>query len=74
MIIILHVSYDLRDRFNREVTTAISNLININTSNFKSKVVDLVRVPNPTKEFLKLKNLHHLMINVFGLPYGILMN
>jgi glycosyltransferase involved in cell wall biosynthesis len=71
---ILHLSYDLRDRHNREVTTAVSNLINISRSQFDPFIIDLVRVTKPQQEMIQMKNPGHLMINVFGLPYGFLMN
>jgi L-malate glycosyltransferase len=71
---ILHISYDLRDRHNREVTTAVSNLINVGSSKLDPSIIDLVRVPNPLDEEVQLKNPKHLMINVLGFPYGILMN
>ena len=71
---ILHLSYDLRDRHNREVTTAVSKLINVSRSKFEPFIIDLVRVTNPQQEMIRLKNPEHLMINVFGLPYGLLMN
>jgi len=71
---ILHVSYDLRDRHNRETTTAVSNLINVGRNNFQSFVIDLVRVPFIQHEMTKIDNPDHLMINVLGFPYGLFMN
>jgi glycosyltransferase involved in cell wall biosynthesis len=71
---ILNISYDLRDRYNRKVTPAISNLINVSKSNFDVFIIDLVRTPNPLKEKVKLNDANHLMIDVFGLPFGLLMN
>jgi len=71
---ILNLSYDLRDRYNRKVTPAISNLINVSKSKFNPFIIDLVRTPIPWQEEVNLKGSHHLMINVFGLPYGLLMN
>lgn len=70
---ILHLSYDLRDRYNREVTTAVSNLINVSRAKFNPFIIDLVRVQKFKQEMIKLKESGHLMINVFGLPYGLLM-
>ena len=70
---ILHLSYDLRDRQNREVTTAVSKLIDVSRSQFDPFIIDLVRVTNPKQEMIKLKNPEHLMLNVFGLPFGLLM-
>ncbi len=71
---ILHLSYDLRDRYNREVTTAVSNLINLSRSQFNPYIIDLVRITNLQKEIIQLKFPGHLMFNIFGLPYGLLMN
>lgn len=71
---ILNLSYDLRDRYNRKVTPAISNLINVSKSRFDPFIIDLVRTPNPWQEEVNLRDSHHLKINVFGLPYGLLMN
>jgi glycosyltransferase involved in cell wall biosynthesis len=71
---ILNISYDLRDRYNRKVTPAIRNLINASKSNFDAFIIDLVRTPNPLKEKVNLNDFHHIMIDVFGLPYGLLMN
>jgi glycosyltransferase involved in cell wall biosynthesis len=70
---ILHLSYDLRDRQNREVTTAVSKLIDVSRSQFDPFIIDLVRVTNPKQEMIKLKNSGHLVLNVFGLPFGLLM-
>ena len=70
---ILHLSYDLRDRQNREVTTAVSKLIDVSRLNFDPFIIDLVRVVNPQHEMIKLKNPGHLMINVLGFPFGLLM-
>jgi glycosyltransferase involved in cell wall biosynthesis len=71
---ILNISYDLRDRYNRKVTPAISNLINVSSSNFDIFIIDLVRTPNPLKEKVKFYCSNHMMVNVFGLPFGLLMN
>ena len=70
---ILHLSYDLRDRQNREVTTAVSKLIDVSRSQFDPFIIDLVRVVNPQHEKIELKNSEHLMINILGLPFGLLM-
>ncbi|MCH7770915.1 MAG: glycosyltransferase [Bacteroidetes bacterium] len=71
---ILHISYDLRDRHNREITTAVSNLIKVGRNDFNSFIIDLVRVPFPQHEMTRIKNPDHLMINVLGFPYGLFMN
>ena len=71
---ILHITYDLRDRHNWEITTAVSNLINVGRNNFKSFTIDLIRVPYPQDEMTRIKNPDHLMINVLGFPYGLFMN
>ena len=71
---ILHISYDLRDRYDRKVTPAISNLINLSKSSFDIYTIDLARVSNPKDEIIKLISSNHLKINVFGFPYGLFMN
>lgn len=71
---ILHITYDLRDRHNWEITTAVSNLINVGRNNFKSFTIDLIRIPYPQDEMTRIKNPDHLMINVLGFPYGLFMN
>lgn len=71
---ILHITYDLRDRHNWEITTAVSNLINVGRNNFKLFTIDLIRVPYPQDEMTRIKNPDHLMINVLGFPYGLFMN
>lgn len=70
---ILHLSYDLRDRKNREVTSAVKNLIDITTQEFNPFVIDLVRVPRLKDEVINFKSDRHIMINVFGFSYGFLM-
>jgi len=71
---ILHISYDLRDRYDQKVTPAISRLINLSKAQFGTFTIDLVRVPNPKDEIIKLISNDHLKINVFGFPYGLFMN
>ncbi len=70
---ILNISYDLRDRHNRKVTPAVNNLINITRSDFEPIIIDLVRVSNPIGEYIRTESPNHIRINVFGLPYGLLM-
>ena len=71
---ILNLSYDLRDRYNRKVTPAVFNLINVSKSKFDPFIIDLVRTPNYWQQGVTLKVSGHLMVNVFGLPLGLLMN
>ena len=71
---ILHISYDLRDRYDRKVTPAISRLIDLSKEEFDTFTIDLVRTPNPLNENMKLISPDHLKINAFGFPFGILMN
>lgn len=71
---ILHISYDLRDRYDRKVTPAISRLIKLSQTEFDTFTIDLARVPIPNDEAVVLKSDNSLKINVFGLPYGLFMN
>lgn len=70
---ILHLSYDLRDRKNREVTSAVKNLINLTFDEINPFVIDLVRVPKLSEELIEIKNLRYIKLNVFGFPYGLFM-
>ena len=70
---ILHVSYDLRDRYDQKVTPAISRLINLSKANFDVFTIDLVRVPKLKNEIIKLISRNHLKINALGFPYGLFM-
>jgi glycosyltransferase involved in cell wall biosynthesis len=71
---VLHISYDLRDGNNDEVTTAVSNLINASKKDSEPIIIDLVRVSHINQEKIRLIKPSHLAINVFGLPYGLLMS
>ena len=71
---ILHISYDLRDRYDRKVPPAISRLIKLSQTEFDTFTIDLARVPIPNDEAVVLKSDNSLKINVFGLPYGLFMN
>ncbi len=71
---ILHVSYDLRDRYNRDKTTAVKRLIECNKSFADVWIVDIVRVSTFKEEKVELKSPSHLIINSFGLPFGLLFN
>jgi glycosyltransferase involved in cell wall biosynthesis len=68
---ILHVTYDLRDRYSRDKTTAVKRLIDCNKSFADVQVIDIVRVQSFKNERVELKATNHLIINSFGLPYGI---
>lgn len=71
--VILHISYDLRDRLNREKTTAVLNLINVSRNFSEVKIIDLLRVNNFEEEGLDLVSKDHFKINIFGLPYGLFL-
>lgn len=70
---ILNISYDLRDRYNRKVTPAVNNLINLTRSDFEPIIIDLARVPNPMSEYVHKESPDHFRINALGFPYGLLM-
>jgi glycosyltransferase involved in cell wall biosynthesis len=71
---ILHISYDLRDRYDQKVTPAISRLIDLSKKELDTFTIDLVRTPNPLNENMRLISSNHLKINALGFPYGIFMN
>lgn len=71
MINLLHISYDIRPKKNLPVTSAVRKIIN-ETRNFADvSIIDLVRVRKFKEEMVHAENNKHLMINSFGLPYGI---
>lgn len=70
---ILHITYDLRDRLNKDKTTAVKNLIDISKTSGNAVVIDLVRVPLFSEEKIEWASENHLQINSFGLPYGIFL-
>ncbi len=71
MINLLHISYDIRPKKNLPVTTAVKKMIN-ETRNFADvSIIDLVRVRKFKEEMVQAENNKHLMINSFGLPFGI---
>ena len=70
---ILHITYDLRDRLNREKTTAVKKLIDISKSYGSISTIDLLRVPFPKEEKIENISENHLVINSFGLPFGIFL-
>ena len=70
---ILHLTYDLRDRLNREKTTAVGDLIEQSKKFADALTVDLLRVQSFNEEIVKLVSKDHLMLNSFGLPFGILL-
>ncbi|HZW39616.1 MAG TPA: glycosyltransferase family 4 protein [Ignavibacteriaceae bacterium] len=70
---ILHISYDLRSRLNRDSTSAVKNLIK-ETSKFMDTITfDLLRVPNPKEEMVENENNKHIKLNVLGFPFGIFL-
>lgn len=71
---IIHISYDLRDRYDQKVTPAIGKLIDLSKKEFDILTIDLARVPNPLKQNMRFIPPNHIKINAFGLPFGILMN
>lgn len=68
---IIHISYDVRKRKDHEVTSAVTNLIDAGSKNFPPFTIDLARTLDPLSEFIKLISNNHLIIDVFGLPYGL---
>ena len=70
---VLHLSYDLRRRKGRPVTTAVSDLIEETEKIADVKIIDLLRVPGFKEELVELKKEKHLLVNSFGLPFGIFL-
>ncbi len=73
MISILHISYELRDRKNRKITTAVNNLIKNSLTFSNARIIDLMRVTSFKEEKIQIDQRGHLIVNAFGLPYGILL-
>ena len=70
---LLHMTYELRRRKNVPVTSAVKDVI-IQTEKFSQvKIIDLLRVPSFNEELVKAENNNHLLINSFGLPFGIFL-
>jgi len=69
---ILHITYDLRDRHNREKTSAVRNLIKLNQNFSNISVIDILRTPILFEEKSELISQNHLVIDSFGLPFGLL--
>lgn len=70
---ILHISYDLRDRHNREITSAVKNLINETGKLLNTIIFDLVRVPTLKEEIEKIELKDYYKLNVLGFPFGLLL-
>jgi len=70
---ILHLTYDLRDRLNREKTTAVGDLIEQSKKFADTLTVDFLRVQSFKEEIVKPVSKDHLLINSFGLPFGIML-
>ncbi len=70
---ILHLSYDLRDRRGRPVTTAVRELIDGSRSLAEAGVIDLLRVPPTRRAQLDRPAPGHLRIDAPGLPYGLFL-
>ncbi len=73
MIKLLHISYDLRGRNNQPVTSAVRDLITQTEKLAHVQIVDLLRVPYFNKEKLSIEHKNHLLLNSFGLPFGIFL-
>jgi glycosyltransferase involved in cell wall biosynthesis len=56
-----------------ETTTAVKNLIDLNSESDFNQTIDLVRVTNFKDEKISLVEGNNLEINSIGLPYGILL-
>lgn len=70
---LLHITYDLRRRKNVPVTSAVKDVIK-QTGNFaRVKTIDLLRVPSIKEELVSAENKNHLIVNSFGLPFGIFL-
>ena len=70
---LLHISYDLRRRKNAPVTSAVKDVINQTGKFAEVKTIDLLRVPSFKEEMLAVENKNHLLVNSFGLPFGIFL-
>ncbi len=70
---ILHLTYDVRDRLHREKTTAVKDLIDQSKYFCETLTIDLLRVQKFKEETVKLISKDHLLVNSFGLPFGILL-
>ncbi len=72
-ISVLHLTYDLRLRNKGEVTNAVKNLITESSAFSNPYVVSLIRVPNFREQYAIRINLNQIDLNIFGLPFGILL-
>lgn len=70
---ILHISYDLRSRLNRDSTSAVKNLIKETSKLMDTITFDLLRVPNPKDEMVENENNKHIKLNVLGFSFGIFL-
>ena len=70
---LLHLTYDLRDRLNRETTSAVNCLIKESDKIIETFTIDLMRVTKFREEVVKLLDSNHLIINSFGFPYGFML-
>jgi glycosyltransferase involved in cell wall biosynthesis len=70
---ILHISYDLRDRSGKEVTSAVKDLISVSASLTDISVVDVVRVSaRRQREMLYLGQPPTVQIDSPGLPLALM--
>ena len=70
---LLHLTYDLRNRLNRETTSAVNHLIKQSAKISETCTIDLMRVTKFSEELEKSINSNHLIINTFGFPYGFML-
>lgn len=70
---LLHLTYDLRSFNNLPVTPAVRNLISETKKIAEVRIIDLLRVIKLNDELVDISNKEHLIINSFGLPYGIFL-
>ncbi len=73
MINLLHISYDLRRRNNQPVTSAVRDVIKETEQIADVKIVDLLRVPSFKEEMVTVDKKNRLLVNSFGLPFGIFL-
>lgn len=70
---ILHLTYDIRDRFNREKTTAVTDLIHQSKMFSNALTIDLLRVQSLKQEEISAVSDDYIIINSFGLPLGLFL-
>ncbi len=73
MVNLLHLTYDLRSNDNLPVTPAVRNLISETKKIANARTIDLLRVIKLNDELVDVSDKEHLLINSFGLPYGVFL-